>query len=649
MPGNDMTPATTAPAQPKPAETQATSRNPWLWVPSLYFSEGIPYVIVMAMSVVMYKRLGISNTDIALYTSWLYLPWVIKPLWSPFVDITRTKRFWVIAMQCLISVALAAVAFSVRGSAFFKSSLFLFWIMAFASSTHDIAADGFYMLGLTKHEQAWWVGLRSTFYRTAMIVGSGLLVVLAGVLESKNGLPPVEIPVNASASAPVVSTWDPASVKPSAQEGELRVLAQPSTLNIALTERSADEAKAVISQAKAWNSQHAFIAEDNAATAKPEPSSTSWWSAHITGPFGDFLTTHFPKPAKTQTAAVPVAGNVGVIYLSLSKPPPTGKEIAVNFARKPHSLEYFVTSKSDKGFSLKEGERFVFNASNWNTPAMAVIQLDANLKTDTAVTFLTSSGNIPVAWSITLFFVAALFLAFTLWHSLMLPRPASDGPVKTHHSILGEFLATLKEFFQKPGVFLAMAFILFYRFDEAQLAKIIGPFLLDSRDAGGLGLTTSQVGAAYGIFGILALTCGGLLGGFAAAKYGLKRMLPIMVVTMYLPKLAYLFLSLTQPANFLLPCAAVATEQFGYGFGFTALMLYMLLFADGPHKTAHFAICTGFMAMGMMIPGMWSGWVADMVGYKHFFIWLICSAVPGFTLAMIINRRIDPQFGKKTA
>src|ERR1039458_2940357 len=218
-----MTPATTAPAPTKPAESKPTSRNPWFWVPSLYFSEGIPYVIVMTMSVVMYKRLGISNTDIALYTSWLYLPWVIKPLWSPFVDITRTKRFWIIAMQFLVSFGLAMVAFSVRGSAFFKWSLFLFWIMAFASSTHDIAADGFYMLGLTKHEQAWWVGLRSTFYRTAMIVGSGLLVVLAGVLESKNGLPPVEIAGRGKTGAPLLSKWDPAAVQFTAQEGDLQL------------------------------------------------------------------------------------------------------------------------------------------------------------------------------------------------------------------------------------------------------------------------------------------------------------------------------------------------------------------------------------------------------------------------------------------
>jgi len=642
-----MTPSSTAAAEAKPPESKHTTRNPWWWVPSLYFSQGIPYVIVMTMSVVMYKRLGISNTDIALYTSWLYLPWVIKPLWSPLVDITRTKRFWVVSMQFLVSFGLALVAFSVQGSAFFKWSLFLFWIMAFASATHDIAADGFYMLSLTKHEQAWWVGLRSTFYRTAMIVGSGLLVVLAGVLESKNGLPPVEIPVQASTKAPVVAAWDPAAVKLPVAEGDLRVLVQPSPLEIALTERTAEDAKAVISQAKAWNRQHGFIAEDSPVPAKTETNAPSWWALKVSGPFGSFLTNQFPKQLSRTATPIAAAGNLGVIYLSLSKPPPAGQEVAVNFGRKPHGLEYIGVGKSDKGFGLKEGERFVFNADNWNQPAMAVIQLDPKLKTDTAVTFVTSCGNIPLAWSITLFFVAALFLAFSCWHSVMLPRPANDGPVLTQHSMFQEFFATLGSFFQKPGVLLAMAFILLYRFDEAQLVKVISPFLLDSRELGGLGLTTSQVGLVYGTFGILALTFGGLLGGFSAAKYGLKRMLPIMVASMYLPKLAFVYLSWTQPSNFLVTCVAVALEQFGYGFGFTAFMLYMLLFADGPHKTAHYAICTGFMALGMMIPGFWSGWVADLVGYKHFFVWVICSAVPGLILALVVNRRVDPQFGKK--
>ena len=628
-------------SKPAPAiEGTSKQRNPWLWVPSLYFSQGIPYVIVMTMSVVMYKRLGISNTDIALYTSWLYLPWVVKPLWSPFVDITRTKRFWVVAMQFLVSFGLAAVAFSVPASGFFKMSLFLFWIMAFASATHDIAADGFYMLSMSKHEQAWWVGLRSTFYRTAMIVGSGLLVVLAGVLESRNGLAPLEVPVAAKTTAVQQQLLEASTIQTRSDSGDLHVMVQPSAIQIQTTERSADEAKIVIERAKAWNRLNGFVADESAPPAKTD-SGKGWWTTTVSEPMGDFLKRQFPKPPKS--AAAPVAGNVGAIYLWLSKDP--GHEVAVNLGRKLSGIEYIGLGKSDKGFRLIEGERFVFNSKNWNQPAMAVIQLDPKLKSDAAVTFVASSGNIPVAWSITLFVVAGLFLAFSCWHSVVLPRPPNDGPVITNRSLTGEFFATLGSFFKKPGILMAMAFILLYRFDEAQLSKVLSPFLLDSRENGGIGLSTSQLGLAYGTFGILALTGGGLLGGFLAAKHGLKRMLPIMVGSMYLPKLVFLFLSYTQPDNFLLICGSVAVEQFGYGFGFTAFMLYLLYFADGPHKTAHYAICTGFMALGMMLPGMWSGWVADLIGYKHFFAWVLCSALPGFTIAMLL--KVDPQFGKK--
>ncbi len=645
-------------SSPAPAPTNGSAshtRSPWAWVPTLYFSQGIPYVIVMTMSVVMYKRLGISNTDIALYTSWLYLPWVIKPLWSPFVDITRTKRFWVVTMQFLVSFGLALVAFSIQGPSFFKWSLFLFWIMAFASATHDIAADGFYMLSLSKHEQAWWVGLRSTFYRTAMIVGSGLLVVLAGVLESKNGLPPVQVAVNAVpgiAAAPLV---DPTQIHVTPQEGELRMVPHPPSLEIAITDRTAAEAGAVIERARKWNQEHGFFQEIVVA-GRGVTQEQSWWSKSISGPLGkawraavsgpleNLLKRHFPAPAVVK---VPTAGNVGIVYLTLSRAPATNQTVVVTFDRQKRGLEYVGLAKGDKGFRLVEGERFVFNAENWNQPAMAVIQLDPKLRGAAAVNFVASSGNIPLAWSITLFVVAGLFLAFSCWHSVMLPRPPNDGPVVTNRSLLGEFFATLGSFFKKPGIGMALAFILLYRFDEAQLVKVISPFLLDGVEAGGLGLTTSQVGLVYGTFGILALTFGGLLGGFTAAKHGLRKMLPIMVCSMYLPKLVFVFLSWAQPENFLVISAAIAVEQFGYGFGFTAFMLYMLYFADGPHKTAHYAICTGFMALGMMLPGMWSGWVADMVGYKHFFVWVIFSAVPGFTLAMLL--KVDPQFGRKSA
>ena len=395
----------------------------------------------MTMSVVMYKKLGVSNTDIALYTSWLYLPWVIKPLWSPVVDILKTKRSWVVSMQFVVSLVLFLSAIAIRQHAFFAGSLFLFWVMAFASATHDIAADGFYMLALSKHEQAWFVGLRSTFYRAAMIVGSGLLVVLAGKLEEQQ-------------------------------------------------------------------------------------------------------------------------------------------------------------------------------------------------------------KNIPLAWSLTLLTAATLFLLFSSWHFMVLSRPAADGPVASSGSFIANFESTFVSFFTKPGAPMALAFILLYRFDEAQLAKVISPFLLDARLVGGLGLTTKQVGWAYGTFGVLALTIGGIFGGFIAAKCGLKKVLPVMVCSMYLPKFAFLYLSFAQPTSFLAVCLAVASEQFGYGFGFTAFMLYLLYFADGPHKTAHYALCTGFMALGMMVPGMWSGWLEGKLGYPHFFIWVSCCSIPGFILALLL--KIDPQFGKRS-
>lgn len=170
---------------------QTKRTSPWSWIPTLYFAEALPYVAVMTISVIMYKRMGISNTDIALYTSWLYLPWVIKPFWSPFVDLLKTKRWWVVTMQFLIGAGLAGIAFTLPMEYAFQLSLAIFWLVAFSSATHDIAADGFYMLALDPHEQAFYVGIRSTFYRIATIAGQGVLVMLAGVLEVATGKIPL--------------------------------------------------------------------------------------------------------------------------------------------------------------------------------------------------------------------------------------------------------------------------------------------------------------------------------------------------------------------------------------------------------------------------------------------------------------------------
>ena len=432
--------------------------GPWSWIPSLYFASGLPHVVVMTVSVIMYKRLGLSNTDIALYTSWLYLPWVIKPFWSPLVDILKTKRSWIIAMQLLIGAGLGGVALTLPTDDFFRNSMVFLWLLAFSSATHDIAADGFYMLGLSKHNQTWFVGIRSTFYRLAMIAGQGLLIILAGSMES------------------------------------------------------------------------AFQSAD-AATVLP-------------------------------------AGSV-------------------------------------------------------------------------------AESGIALAWAVTFYIMAGMFVLFFAWHRFVLPQPVKDVPAihETYADILRDFLQTFAAFFKKPKIGLILAFLLLFRFSEAQLVKIAAPFMLDSAEVGGLALSTGQVGFAYGTIGVLMLTLGGLLGGFLAARHGLKHWLLWMVISINLPNAVYVFLSFTLPDNLLIINLAIGLEQFGYGFGFAAYMLYMLYISNGAHQTAHYAICTGFMALGMMIPGMFSGWLQELIGYQYFFIWVLAATVPSFIVTLLIP--LDRSFGRK--
>ena len=416
--------------------------SPWAWIPTLYFAQGLPYVAVMTISVIMYKRLGISNADLAFYTGWLSLPWVIKPLWSPFIDLIKTKRWWITTMQLLIGAGLAGIAFTVPTSYFFQLTLAVFWLLAFSSATHDIAADGFYMLGLSSHEQALFVGIRSTFYRIATIAGQGLLIMLAGRLE-------------------------------------------------------------------------------------------------------------------------------------------------------------------------------------------------------------TSTQNIPFAWSITFMVLAGVFLALWGYHKFVLPRPQSDASAHqvSTSTLMHEFWATFVSFFRKEQAGIAILFMLLYRLPEAQLAKMSIPFLIDPIEQGGLGLTTEQIGLVQGTVGIIGLTLGGILGGIAVSHGGLKRWLWPMVWAISLPDIVYVYLSYAQPESLLLINVFVFIEQFGYGFGFTAYMLYLIYFANGEHKTAHYAICTAFMALGMMIPGMVAGWLPETMGYQHFFIWIMVCTLATFGVTALL--KIDPNFGKK--
>ena len=414
----------------------------WFWVPSLYYAEGLPYAFVMIVSVVMYKKLDISNSEIALYTSWLYLPWVIKPLWSPLVDILKTKRFWIIFMQLLIGAGLAGIAFTIPTTNMFKYTLAFFWLIAFSSSTHDIAADGFYMMGLSSHDQAWFIGIRNTFYRFAILTGQGLLVILAGKLEN--------------------------------------------------------------------------------------------------------------------------------LY-----------------------------------------------------------------------------NNVSLAWSIVFGILAIVFVVFAFYHKWILPHPSEDNNHEKLdlNDVIKKIFKIFISFFKKPQILLAVSFILFYRFGEAQLVKIAPLFMLDTMEMGGLGLSTSEYGFIYGTLGMIMLTLGGISGGLLVAKNGLNYWIIWMALAMKLPDLVYVYMAYTQPENYYLISLFVATEQFGYGFGFTAYLLYMMMLSEGEHKTAHYAICTGFMALGMMIPGMFSGFLQESIGYKYFFNWVMFATIPGFILIKFLN--IDSKFGMK--
>jgi MFS transporter, PAT family, beta-lactamase induction signal transducer AmpG len=612
------------------------SINPWFWIPSLYFAEGMPYIVVMTVSVIMYKRLGISNTDIALYTSWLYLPWVIKPLWSPIVDLLRTKRFWIITMQLIIGAGLAGVALTIPVPHFFQYTLVFFWLLAFSSATHDIAADGFYMLGLSEHDQAFFVGIRSTFYRFAMITGQGLLIILAGYLESSTGLGQIELEVKSVTSN--VQYKQDYSNQIYAINGDLKLLHSPEVLEIStniIPKTKLDSIQKFVDDENIKNGYDQKI--ELSAETKIDKSEKSWWNEVIVSNLEKFIKNNFGKENNLKQVESS-SGNVGIIKLFLSKQPEKNEQIIVNISE----------SSGDKSIKLIKGTRFVFTQNNWNNPALVLFQIDPKLKSETSATFTAISGNIPFAWTITFAILTILFIIFFIYHKFILPYPKSDISTKSESSnVFGEFFRTFALFFKKKNIGLIITFLLIYRLGESQLIKLASPFLLDAKEVGGLALTTGEVGFVYGTVGILALVIGGLSGGFLASKHGLKFWLWWMLIAINLPNAVYVYLSYVMPDSFFIILTCVAIEQFGYGFGFTAYMLFMIYFSEGEHKTAHFAITTGFMALGMMIPGMISGWLQELIGYQHFFIWVMIATIPSFIVAKFIP--LDSESGKKVS
>ncbi len=618
------------------AETQvATGRSPWWWVPSLYFAQGVPYVVVMTVAVIMFKRLGVGNAEIALYTSWLYLPYAIKPLWSPLVQRIGTRRGWVVVMQIFIAAGLACAAFSIPLDSFLRWSLVALAGVAICSATHDIAADGFYLLSLTSHQQAWFVGIRSTAYRAAMIFGQGLLVMLAGLLESSTGLPVVQIDARAVDREPTAIAFAPESLIQS-KAGDTQQIIIGDVSDLSFRGRPVADTKTAIDSVRQWNVDHGFYkAPEKAAVSTTTPDKPPGWRVVLE----DFLRRNFGPTQRATETTNDRAGDVLIVPMRLTKEVPQGEQQVVQFGR----------ASGDASFQVAEGERFVVNHENWSQPFFAVVQVDSKLDRPSQATFDVRAGNLKLAWSITFFFVAASFVAFAIYHYFAMPRPAADISISAdaaNEGVVG-FLVPFVDFFRKPRILAILAFLLLYRFPEAQLVKLATPFLLDTREAGGLGLTTGEVGFVYGTIGVIMLTLGGIIGGFVAARDGLRFWLWPMALAIHLPNLAFLFLAYAQPENLAVITAAVGVEQFGYGFGFTAYLLYCVYVARGEHETVHYALCTGLMALGMMIPGMWSGWLEELIGYQHFFVWIMLAMIP--SLLAVIFIQVDPQFGKKSA
>lgn len=538
-------------------------------------------------------------------------------------------------MQLLIGAGLAGVAFTIPMPNFFQLTLAVFWLVGFNSATHDIAADGFYMLALNVRDQAMYVGIRSTFYRVATIVGQGLLIVLAGFIESSTGLEPVKFSISASPANYQIMAR-PAATSPQLLEGELTFVVSATDLPLSTQLVPADSAKQIKKYAQEQNVKNGFVLPES--EAKKDSKFTLWWKTHVSQPLGNTLRKYFGNKSKKKDIGNEV-GNIGLIAVHLSKAPVSGEKIVLNSSY----------DNGNKNISLVNGDRIEFTEANWNKPAYLAVQLDTQLKEEATTTFKGTSGNISFAWSITFFILAGLFLAFTLYHKYILPKPKADISVvkgeMTASNIFREFFATFATFFQKKQAGIAILFMLFYRFPEAQLVKLITPFLLDPTEKGGLGLTTSEVGLVYGTIGIIGLTLGGIIGGICAAKGGLQKWLWPMAWSISLTCLTFVYLGYAQPESLIVINICVFIEQFGYGFGFTAYMLYLIYYSDGEHKTAHYAICTAFMALGMMLPGMAAGWLQEHIGYENFFIWvMICCAT---TIGVCAFIKIDPDYGKK--
>lgn len=664
--------------------------SPWAWVASVNFAQGLQYSIVTGLFLTIFISMGIPNGVSVFWASMLGWPWVLKPLWGPLVERYWTKRNWTVWMQFIIFISLLGCAASFllpeSGTAFIKSifgsgyppffyiSVVCLIIMAFASSTHDIACDGYYMLSLTEKQQSYFVGIRSTAFRIAMIVANGMLIGLAFVVVQSTGPTPTKFTVT--------------SVLP----------------NSAAARSETEPANEILPAVFRYEG---------------EPTQE--------------LELRVSKTLMTQDG-----GTTGSVMINLTRPPKEGYSEAVYIQPEPSKnlLKRIFLSSDTKGFSTsKDKGRLEFTTENWREGQEVIINFPKKITSDVTLTYTASAGDLAMGWAVALGLCALIYLVFFLYHSFIMPYPVGDGgaPTTTHfirplaavfltvglpvllvglyvwginfflHDklksfvfgkeissveskgfdfffaatyylvfigivwfmmniettrsfILGFFKSmsrfseigfydVFESFFQKPGIAITLGFLLTFRLGEAQLSQLKTPFLLGERATGALGMGLDQFALTNTLYYLGFLTVGGILSGLTIAKFGLKRMIWPCVMLMHLPNSLYIYLAYVQPTALLPINTIVAIEAFGYGFGFASYLLVMIIAAQGPYKTAHYALCTGFMALGMLIPGLWSGFLQELTGYTVFFILVMVFCIPGVLFIPFL--KIDNDFGKK--
>ena len=564
------------------------TRSPWFWVPSLYFAEGVPYIIVTTVSILIFKQLGMNNSDVARFTSFLMFPWAIKPLWTPIVDLYRSKKWWVVTMQLAMAAAFLLAVFAMPFTAATRSLLAIFSVLALLSATHDAAADGIYVVSLKPNLQAFFTGIRGTFYRIAMITAQGGVVLLAGLVQQHTSLRPLEFSLEIKNAA----------VQPVELANEFFIV---STAKCAL---GSSDAKHL----------DPMIADYNA-----DPSAE--------------------KLARITAAAQ----NVPLAFITLRD---TG-----NSDRRQLALVRTADSR-DKDVSFVGAERLLFTRDTLDLPRLARITAVANGADGSITSFRVDSGNFIVAWMVALGVLSGLYALLAVYHFFALPSDAgSASGVTDMGKFYREFAQAFVSFFTKRNVVVALIFILLFRFGESQLLKIGSTFMIDPVSKGGLGLSNSEYGAIYGVVGISCLLIGGIAGGWALSRQGLRFWMLPMALALNIPDSVYVLMAHCQPVDRFPVYLSVAVEQFGYGFGFSAYMMFMVWFASdsGKFATSHFAIMTGLQAIGLMVPGFYSGDIQENIcggDYFHFFVWVMIATLVSFAATVAAMRVIPKDYGK---